>query len=52
MKVYNLASQSFVKESWNTPEQSADTTGTGVLRMLEAIRINDKSVKFYQASYI
>ena len=37
-EVYNLASQSFVGESWNTPEQSADVTGVGVLRMLEAIR--------------
>ena len=44
-EVYNLASQSFVKESWNSPEQSADITGVGVLRMLEAIRMNGKSVK-------
>jgi len=49
-EVYNLASQSFVKESWNTPEQSADTTGAGTLRMLEAIRMSGKSPKFYQAS--
>ena len=51
-EVYNLASQSFVKESWNTPEQSADVTGAGVLRMLEAIRMSDrwKDIKFYQAS--
>jgi GDPmannose 4,6-dehydratase len=49
-EVYNLASQSFVKESWNTPVQSADVTGVGVLRMLEAIRMNGKPVKFYQAS--
>ncbi len=50
-EVYNLASQSFVGESWNTPEQSADVTGAGVLRMLEAIReSNIKDVKFYQAS--
>ena len=50
-EVYNLASQSFVGESWNTPEQSADVTGVGVLRMLEAIReSNIKDVKFYQAS--
>ena len=49
-EVYNLASQSFVKESWNTPEQSADTTGAGTLRMLEAIRMSGKSLKFYQAS--
>jgi GDPmannose 4,6-dehydratase len=49
-EVYNLASQSFVGESWNTPEQTSDVTGLGVLRMLEAIREYDKSVKFYQAS--
>ena len=49
-EVYNLASQSFVKESWNTPEQSADTTGAGTMRMLEAIRMSGKSSKFYQAS--
>lgn len=49
-EVYNLASQSFVGESWNTPEQTSDVTGLGVLRMLEAIRENGKEVKFYQAS--
>ena len=49
-EVYNLASQSFVKESWNTPEQSADATGAGALRMLEAIRMSEISPKFYQAS--
>ena len=49
-EVYNLAAQSFVKESWNTPEQSADVTGSGVLRMLEAIRQYGKKIKFYQAS--
>jgi len=49
-EVYNLASQSFVGESWNTPEQTSDVTGLGVLRMLEAIREYDKPVKFYQAS--
>tara|TARA_R110000824_G_scaffold101433_2_gene241008 strand:- start:623 stop:1579 length:957 start_codon:yes stop_codon:yes gene_type:complete len=49
-EVYNLAAQSFVGESWNTPEQSAVTTGAGVLRMLEAIRIYGRHVRFYQAS--
>ncbi len=49
-EVYNLAAQSFVGESWNTPEQSADITGGGTLRMLEAIRIYNKPIKFYQAS--
>ncbi len=32
-EIYNLASQSFVGESWNTPEQTSDVTGLGVLRM-------------------
>ena len=49
-EVYNLASQSFVHESWNTPEQTGDVTGLGVLRMLEAIRVYGKQIKFYQAS--
>ena len=49
-EVYNLGSQSFVGESWNTPEQTSDVTGLGVLRMLEAIREYGKEVKFYQAS--
>lgn len=49
-EVYNLAAQSFVGESWNTPEQTSDVTGLGVLRMLEAIREHGKEVKFYQAS--
>ena len=49
-EIYNLGSQSFVGESWNTPEQTSDVTGLGVLRMLEAIREYGKKVKFYQAS--
>jgi GDPmannose 4,6-dehydratase len=49
-EIYNLASQSFVGESWNTPEQTSDVTGLGVLRMLEAIREYGGSIKFYQAS--
>jgi GDPmannose 4,6-dehydratase len=49
-EVYNLAAQSFVKESWATPEQTTDITGMGVLRMLEAIRMYGKEIKFYQAS--
>ena len=49
-EIYNFAAQSFVQESWNTPEQTGDVTGLGVLRVLEAIREYDKSVKFYQAS--
>ena len=50
-EVYNLAAQSFVGESWNTPEQTSDVTGLGVLRMLEAIReYGSDKIKFYQAS--
>ena len=49
-EVYNLASQSFVGESWNTPEQTSNVTGLGVLRMLEAIREYNPKIKFYQAS--
>jgi len=49
-EVYNLAAQSFVGESWNTPEQTSDVTGLGALRMLEAIREFGKPIKFYQAS--
>jgi GDPmannose 4,6-dehydratase len=50
-EVYNLAAQSFVGESWNTPEQTSDVTGLGVLRILEAIReYGSDKIKFYQAS--
>ena len=49
-EVYNLAAQSFVGESWNTPEYTSEVTGLGVLRVLEAVREYGKPVKFYQAS--
>ncbi len=49
-EVYNLAAQSFVGESWNTPEYTGNVTGLGVLRMLEAVREHGKPVRFYQAS--
>ena len=49
-EVYNLAAQSFVGESWNTPEQTSEVTGLGVLRMLESIREFNPKIKFYQAS--
>ena len=51
-EVYNLAAQSFVGESWNTPEHTSDVTGLGALRVLEAIRehCENKQIKFYQAS--
>jgi GDPmannose 4,6-dehydratase len=49
-EVYSLASQSFVPTSWNQPVLTADVTGTGVTRMLEAIRKHKPDAKFYQAS--
>jgi len=49
-EIYNLAAQSFVKESWNQPEYTSNVTGLGALRMLEAIRQIDTDIKFYQAS--
>jgi len=49
-EVYNLGAQSFVGESWNTPEFTSDVTGLGVLRVLEAIREYNKDIRFYQAS--
>ncbi len=49
-EVYNLAAQSFVPASWPQPLLTGDVTGLGVTRMLEAIRIVDPSIRFYQAS--
>ena len=49
-EVYNLAAQSFVGESWNTPEHTSEVTGLGVLRILEAIREFNPKIRFYQAS--
>jgi len=49
-EVYNLGAQSFVGESWNTPEQTSNVTGLGVLRMVEAIREYNVGIRFYQAS--
>lgn len=51
-EIYNLAAQSHVRVSFDTPEYTANADGIGVLRMLEAIRIlgMEKKVKFYQAS--
>ena len=51
-EVYNLiGSQSFVGESWNTPEQTSDVSGLGCLRVLESIRESGiKDVKFYRTS--
>lgn len=49
-EVYNLAAQSFVPESFTSPVLTAEFTALGVTRVLEAIRIVDKDIRFYQAS--
>jgi len=49
-EVYNLAAQSFVPTSWNQPTLTGEFTGIGVTRLLDAIRMVDKKIKFYQAS--
>lgn len=49
-EVYNLAAQSHVRVSFDEPEHTADTTGTGTIRLLEAVRLSGISTRFYQAS--
>lgn len=49
-EVYNLGAQTFVKASWELPELTADITGVGVVRLLEAIRNCCPTARFYQAS--
>jgi len=49
-EVYNLAAQSFVQTSWNQPTLTGDVTALGVTRMLEAIRVHNPKIRFYQAS--
>jgi len=49
-EIYNLGAQSHVKVSFEIPEYTADITGTGTIRLLEAIRASEVSAKFYQAS--
>lgn len=49
-EVYNLAAQSFVPTSWKQPVLTGEFTALGVTRMLEAIRVVDPSIRFYQAS--
>ena len=51
-EIYNLAAQSHVAVSFEVPEYTADATGTGVIRLLEAIRTCglEKKCRFYQAS--
>jgi GDPmannose 4,6-dehydratase len=49
-EVYNLAAMSFVPTSWNQPVLTGEFTALGVTRMLEAVRLVDRSIRFYQAS--
>jgi GDPmannose 4,6-dehydratase len=49
-EVYNLAAQSFVPTSWAQPALTSEFTAVGVTKLLEAIRLVDRSIKFYQAS--
>ena len=49
-EVYNLAAQSFVATSWDTPLSTAEIDALGVTNMLEAIRIVKPEARFYQAS--
>jgi GDPmannose 4,6-dehydratase len=49
-EVYNLAAQSFVQTSWSQPVFTGETTALGVTRILDAIRIADPDIRFYQAS--
>jgi GDPmannose 4,6-dehydratase len=49
-EVYNLAAQSFVPTSWLQPSLTGEFTALGVTRMLDAIRMTDPSIRFYQAS--
>jgi GDPmannose 4,6-dehydratase len=49
-EVYNLAAQSFVQTSWTQPVLTGETTALSVTRMLDAIRMVDPDIRFYQAS--
>jgi GDPmannose 4,6-dehydratase len=49
-EVYNLAAQSFVPTSWTQPVLTGEFTALGVTRVLEAVRLVDPSIRFYQAS--
>lgn len=49
-EVYNLAAQSFVATSWDQPLLTAQVTGLGALHMLEAVRIVNGRIRYYQAS--
>ncbi len=49
-EIYNLGAQSFVPTSWNQPVFTAETTGLGVTRMLEAVHTVKPDARYYQAS--
>ncbi len=49
-EVYNLAAMSFVAASWQQPSLTAEVTGLGVLRLLEALRCHRPQARFFQAS--
>src|SRR5437763_9643154 len=49
-EIYNLAAQSFVPTSWTQPVLTGEFTALGVTRLLEAVRLMDPTIKFYQAS--
>jgi GDPmannose 4,6-dehydratase len=49
-EIYNLAAQSFVPISWEQPSLTGEFTALGVTKMLEAIRLVNPKIKFYQAS--
>lgn len=49
-EIYNLAAQSFVPTSWQEPVLTAEFTGVGVTRLLEAVRSRRPEARFYQAS--
>src|SRR3954463_12191642 len=49
-EVYNLAAQSFVQTSWSQPVFTGETTALGVTRILDAVRMADPDIRFYQAS--
>ena len=50
VEVYNLAAQSFVQTSWGQPVFTGEVTALGVTRLLDAIRLVDPGIRFYQAS--
>ena len=49
-EVYNLAAQSFVQTSWEQPVFTGEVTALGVTRVLDAVRMTDPDIRFYQAS--